>query len=245
MTSTPCRHEVELKYQVTDLAALQAFLDGPWTEALPDVALGDALVQPGRGPLLRYRREERSAGTASRPACGGAATPVTLTVKSLAAGGSDDQTACRHLDRDPLHRRIELEGPANARLDPDGWPSSPARELVDELRGAARLRALFTIRQRRAVRDIRAEDGTAQLSLDEVEVLVGRTVVGTFAELEIESTEGGSALLDRLATRLLGERYLVSPAVGRPRRSRHVGSWSGSSRRSGSADCHECPRPPA
>ena len=84
---------------------------------------------------------------------------------------------------------------------------------MDELRGGARLRALFTIRQRRAVRDIQAGDGAAQLSLDEVEVIVGRAVMGTFSELEIESTEGGAALLRRLGT-VLEASGLVSPAAG-------------------------------
>ena len=205
-------YEVELKYQVSDVEGVQAFLDGAWTTTLPDVVLSDASIRlvedryfdTGRGALRRH-------GFGARLRRRGAT--VTLTVKSLVAddesGGSSDVPA----PGDALQRRIELEGPANARLDPDGWPSSPARELVDELRDGARLKSQFTIRQRRAVRDIRAQDGAAQLSLDEVEVLVGATVVGTFSELEIESTEGGASLLRRLAV-LLEASGLVRPASG-------------------------------
>jgi CHAD domain-containing protein len=207
MADEGVRHELELKYQVTDVAALQAFLDGPWTVALPDVTLGEARIKLVEDRYFDTPREAlRRHGFGARLRRSGSAT--TLTVKSLAPGETGDDAP-----PEAMHRRIELEGPANARLDPDGWPSSPARELVDELRGGARLRALFTIRQRRAVRDIVADDGTAELSLDEVEIIVGRTVVGTFAELEIESTEGGAALLDRLAG-VLGASDLVSPASG-------------------------------
>jgi CHAD domain-containing protein len=192
MTSEGVRHEVELKYAVSDVAALKSFLDGPWTADLPDVVLAggavhlveDRYFDTARGALRRH-------GFAARLRRRG--DSVTLTVKSLTPEELGDE-----LPTDALRRRIELEGVANSRLDPDGWPSSPARELVDELRGGARLKGHFTIRQHRGVRDIRANDGAAQLSLDEVEVLTGRTVVGTFAELEIESTEGDDSLLRRL-----------------------------------------------
>ena len=207
MVTEGVRHEIELKYAVTDVAALQAFLDGPWTAALPDVTLGGPRVKVVEDRYFDTAREAlRRRGFGARLRRSGSS--VTLTVKSLTLDETDGELA-----PEAMHRRIELEGPANARLDPDGWPSSPARELVDELRGNARLRSRFTIRQRRVVRDIEGGDGTAQLSLDEVEVVVGRTVVGTFAELEIESTAGDSALLDRLAG-VLGASDLVSPASG-------------------------------
>ena len=205
-------HEVELKYAVSDVAGVQAFLEGAWTTALPDVVLGEASVR-----LVEDRYFDTTRGALRRHGFGARlrrrGATVTLTVKSLAADDEAGTSPDTAVQADALHRRIELEGPANPRLEPDGWPSSPARELVDELRGGARLRALFTIRQRRAVRDIHAEDGTAQLSLDEVEVFVGRTVVGTFSELEIESTEGGAALLRRLGV-VLEASGLVSPASG-------------------------------
>ncbi len=209
-------HEVELKYQVADLAALQAFLDGPWTASLPDVVLADASLRlvedryfdTARGALRRH-------GFAARLRRSGGA--VTLTVKSLAPDELGEPAP-----PEALHRRIELEGAANPRLDPDAWPSSPARELVDELRGGARLRGQFTVRQRRAVRDLRAGEGTAQLSLDEVEVVLGRTIVGTFAELEIESTAGDPSLLGRLGA-LLDASGLVLPGSGsKEQHARHL-----------------------
>jgi CHAD domain-containing protein len=79
---------------------------------------------------------------------------------------------------------------------------------VDELRGAARLRALFTIRQRRHERHLEGREGTALLTLDEVEVLAGRRAVGSFAALEVEASDGGTALLDRLAPLLLSSELL-------------------------------------
>jgi CHAD domain-containing protein len=205
-------HEVELKYRVSDVEGVKTFLDGAWASALPDVVIGEASIR-----LVEDRYFDTARGALRRHGFGARlrrrGAMVTLTVKSLAAddevGSSPDAAA----PADALHRRIELEGPANARLEPDGWPSSPARELIDELRGGARLRALFTIRQRRSVRDIRAGDGAAQLSLDEVEVFVGRTVVGTFSELEIEATEGGAPLLRRLGA-VLEASSLVTPASG-------------------------------
>ncbi len=216
MADTGVRHEVELKYRVTDLAAMQAFLDGPWTAGLPDVVFAepftktveDRYFDTSRGALRRHgfaARLRSSEGT------------VTLTVKSLPPEELADDVPA-----DALRRRIELEGLANARLDPDGWPSSPARELVDELRGGGRLRAQFTVRQRRAVRDVRADDGAAELSLDEVEVLLGRTVVGTFAELEIESTAGGPALLRRLAAELEPSGLVGPAAASKEEQARHL-----------------------
>lgn len=210
------RHEVELKYRVTDVDALQAFLDGPWTAALPDVTMTEATVKQVedryfdtvRGALRRH-----GFGARLRRSGNG----ITLTVKSLTPEEADATVPA-----EALHRRIELEGPANARLDPDGWPSSPARELVDELRGDARLKALFTIRQRRAVRDLRAVDGAAQLSLDEVEVIVGRAVVGTFAELEIESTEGDASLLARLAGVLAGSDLVTPVSASKEQQARQL-----------------------
>ncbi|MCY7418862.1 MAG: CHAD domain-containing protein, partial [Chloroflexi bacterium] len=200
-------HEVELKYRVSDIESIRGYLSGPWTAALPDVVLGETTLR-----LVEDRYFDTQHGVLQRHGFGARlrrhGEGVTLTVKSLA---QDELSS--DVPPDALHRRIELEGPATARLDPDGWPSSPARELVDELRGGARLKARFTIRQRRAVRDVQGMDGAAQLSLDEVEVIVGRAVVGTFSELEIESTAGDASLLRRLAAELEASG-LVSAAAG-------------------------------
>jgi len=127
MTSDGVRHEVELKYRVTDVAALQAFLDGPWTADLPDVTMTEATIKQVEDryfDTVRGALQRHGFGARLRRTGGG----ITLTVKSLTPEDADGS-----IPAEAMHRRIELEGPANGRLDPEGWPSSPARELVDEL----------------------------------------------------------------------------------------------------------------
>lgn len=212
-------HEVELKYRVTDLVALRAWLKDGWSEALPWATLGPPRSRAVEDRYFDTAREAlRHHGFGARLRRVGGRHLVT--VKSLSPDEldaferpDDDADATREGDDGAVHRRIELEGPASARLDPDTWPSSPARELIDELRGAARLRGLFTIRQAREVRDVTTTDGSAELSLDEVRVIAGRNVVGTFAELEVESTGGSLGLLSGVA-RALAATGAVLPAVG-------------------------------
>lgn len=211
-------HEVELKYRVTDLQALRAWLENDWAEALPWAELGGSRTKGVEDRYFDTLREAlRSHGFGARLRRTGGR--YVVTVKSLAPDELDSEdddprspTPVQHAG-DAVHRRIELEGPASGRLDPRTWPASPARELIDELRGAARLRGLFTIRQVREVRDISAPEGTAQLSLDEVRVISGRSVVGTFAELEVESTGGSLDLLAGIARALAATGVLV-PATG-------------------------------
>lgn len=186
--------EVELKFAVDDPVVLAAWLDGPWA-----AAIGGVVVEPGgtaevedlyvdtpRGALARH-------GFAARLRRRG--TSVTLTLKST--GGSlapADEAA-----KTAVRRRIELEGPATMRLDPDGWPSSPARALLDELRGAAGLRPRFSIHQRRHERSLVSDASRVLVTLDEVEVHAGRRTLGAFAALEIEHTTGDEDLLHRVA----------------------------------------------
>lgn len=218
-TTSDVPHEVELKYQVTDPEALRAWLDTTWHEALPWTTLGPPRIKAVEDRYFDTAREvlrHHGFGARLRRVDG----RYLVTVKSLAPdeSGADDEHADPVADggtagMDATHRRIELEGPASGRLDPRTWPASPARELIDELRGAARLRGLFTIRQVREVRDVAAADGSAQLSLDEVRVIAGRSVVGTFAELEVEATGGSLDLLAGVA-RVLGETGGLVPATG-------------------------------
>ena len=199
--------EIELKYLVGDDAVFRAWLESDWAAELGDVTIGPskaadvedvyfdtphrALERHGFGARLRRRGQK-----------------VTLTVKSV--GRTAVAVPGGTLPSRALRRRIELEAPASIRLDPDAWPESPARELVDELRGAARLRPLFTIRQRRHERRVSAPDGIALFTLDEVEVHAGRTVVGAFTALEVESSDGREGLLHRLAG-VLEASGLVAP----------------------------------
>lgn len=215
-------YEVELKYRVTDLPALRAWLDTGWQDALPTLALGSPTSKAVEDRYFDTSREAlRHHGFGARLRRTGGQHVVT--VKSLstdeleadAVAGSTPATGRIPVAvgrPDAVHRRIELEGPANARLDPRTWPSSPARELIEELRGAARLRGLFTIRQVREVRDVTSDEGSAQLSLDEVRVVSGRSIVGTFAELEVESTGGSQELLAQVA-HALAETGLLLPSA--------------------------------
>jgi CHAD domain-containing protein len=212
-------HEVELKYRVTDLAALRAWIESGWPEALSWAVLGASRTKAVEDRYFDTPREAlRQHGFGARLRRVGGRH--TVTVKSLSPdelltveGSADPRPpATDPSPGDAIHRRIELEGPASGRLDPGTWPSSPARELIDELRGAARLRGLFTVRQVREVRQVTSTDGSAELSLDEVRVIAGRTVVGTFAELEVESTGGSPDLLAGIA-RVLAATGLLVPAA--------------------------------
>ncbi|MBX3030757.1 MAG: CHAD domain-containing protein [Chloroflexi bacterium] len=207
-------HEVELKYRVADVAALRAWLDGGWSSLLPDVHIGEATSKQVEDRYFDTAREVlRHHGFGARLRRSGGRHLVS--VKSLVLEGGQDAADEPEDDsgNDPLHRRIELEGPASASLDPRSWPNSPARELVEELRGAARLHGTFTIRQRRRVQELEAADGRAQLSLDEVRVLAGRAEVGTFAELEVEAVGEAPQLLRRVAAALRATG-LVEPTAG-------------------------------
>ena len=117
---------------------------------------------------------------------------MLVTVKSLGradAGGS-------------IHRRDELEGPADRSTDPLSWPPSQARSLVLELCGDAALVELVTVRQLRRKREYRADGAAIEVSVDEVDIVSKGTVVDRFAEMEIELTEGDEAPLQALANLL-------------------------------------------
>ncbi|MGD0017952.1 MAG: CHAD domain-containing protein [Candidatus Limnocylindrales bacterium] len=97
-----------------------------------------------------------------------------------------------------LHRREELEGPADPDALPAAWPVSPARSIVLELCGDAPLVELLTIRQVRRVRRLECGETTADLSVDEVEVLVDGRTVTRFDELEVELDAGSEEPLHAL-----------------------------------------------
>ena len=87
-------HEVELKYAVADVAGVQAFLDGAWTTALPDVVLGEATVR-----LVEDRYFDTTRGALRRHGFGARlrrrGSAFTLTVKSLAADDEPGTSADR------------------------------------------------------------------------------------------------------------------------------------------------------
>jgi triphosphatase len=201
--------EIELKYLVRDLEALRSWLAQDWGGALDGVESGNeqtvevedryvdtaygALDQAGFG--ARLRREDSG--------------PVSITVKSASherPGDDDDDD----IDPAALSQRVEVEGPANDRLDPDAWPPSAARELINEVRDGARLRTLFTINQRRERRTLALDDGPVQVTLDRVAVFRGARPLSSFSVLEVEATKGSGANLARLA-RLIEATGFVKP----------------------------------
>ena len=88
---------------------------------------------------------------------------------------------------DALHRRPELEGPATDALDPDAWPPSTARDLVQRLRAGAPLTEFLRLAQRRRERPVTLDDAQiGTLSLDEVTVLRDGEELGRFIAVELE-----------------------------------------------------------
>ena len=128
---------------------------------------------------------------------------TTVTVKS-----TDDTDGS-------LHRREELEGPADRTADVSSWPASAARSLILELCGDAPLVELVTIRQFRRRRDLALPTGEAavELSLDEVDVVAHGRVVERFLELELELTRGSIADLAPLQA-LLDGHHGLTPSRG-------------------------------
>ncbi len=214
--------EIELKYLVRDLEALRGWLARDWGGALDGLESGNektvevedryvdtaygALDQAGFG--ARLRREDDG--------------PVTITVKSAShdrPGGDDDDDD----EGDPkaLSQRVEVEGPADARLDPDMWPPSAARELINEIRDGARLRTLFTINQRRERRTLALDDGPVQVTLDWVAVFRGARPLSSFSVLEVEATNGSGANLNRLAKLIEATGFVVPEPRSKEEIARH------------------------
>ncbi|MGK2850699.1 MAG: CHAD domain-containing protein [Candidatus Limnocylindrales bacterium] len=188
--STPAEHhqEIELKYRVSDLAAGERLLDvATWGSAdatggrVRETRMEDRYVDTPEGDLER-------AGYAVRLRQGPDGTIVSA--KSLARSVASDGAVTRE----------ELEGPADPVAPAGAWPPSDARSLVIEHAGEAALVERVTVRQRRRKRIARIGTTRVELSLDEVEVVAGGAVVGTFVELEAELVKGDEAALGAVAT---------------------------------------------
>ena len=178
--------EVELKYDITDRALLDPLLEaaapagfagGEWTEALVDDryvdTAGRAVEHAGYAARIRERGDRRILGLKSLTPAVGA-----------------------------MHRREELEAPVDEGLDPRAWPASDARDLLLRTIGDEPLQERFQVRQRRRVREVGGEEGAAEISADEVEVLRGGRRLGTYSGIEVELRRGDEAILGRLATAL-------------------------------------------
>ncbi len=182
--ATERKIEVELKYQVTTPGGADRYLVapeiGPFKPVgqIRSVRLEDGYVDSADWGLAR-------AGFAARLRRTSAGT--LISVKAHATSGVR------------LHRREEIEGPADAASAPRDWPDSQARTVVLELCGDEPLIELLKIRQLRRVRRLEAGESRAELSLDEVEVFGNDTLLERFDELEVELKKGGEEPLEALA----------------------------------------------
>ncbi len=183
--------EVELKYRMTDVGTGERLL-----------ATDDLAGFAATGPAETVRHEDRyldtddgaleAAGYAGRLRSTGRGTIITL--KGLQRQDNGGAT----------HRREELEGPADPSMPPALWPPSGARDAVVEIVGDRTLRDLVALRQVRRKRNYARNGTVVEVSVDDVEVLVGAQVAERFAELELELRDGQEVDLEPLAD-LLGE----------------------------------------
>lgn len=116
---------------------------------------------------------------------------LIVTIKALTRGGNGR-----------VHRRREVEGGATPSLDPAAWPASPARSLVQQLRGEAPLVDVVTIRQVRRQRVFSGPTAAVELSVDEVQVVANRRIVERFNEVEAELTSGDPGVLGAVGDHL-------------------------------------------
>lgn len=229
--------EVELKYLVRDLEALRSWLAKDWGGALDGVESGnemtveveDRYVDTAYGALehagfgARLRREDDG--------------PISVNVKS--ASHDRPGEADGEVDPKALSQRVEVEGPANTRLDPDEWPPSAARELINEVRDGARLRTLFTINQRRLKRTMALDEGPVEVALDWVAVFRGARPLSSFSVLEVEAPKGSGANLTRLASLIEATGFVTPEPRSKEEIARHYVA------KAAEDPAHRLPRVPA
>jgi CHAD domain-containing protein len=164
--------EVEAKYRVLTAGAADRYLVSPEIgglaghEAVRSLRIEDRYVDSSDWALAR-------GGFAARLRKTGRGVEIGLKARNSSGGG-------------PIHRREEIEGPADSGLVPSAWPSSPARDVVMELCGDRPLVEVVTLKQMRRVRALQSTGAAAELSVDEVEILVSGKVIDSFEELEVE-----------------------------------------------------------
>jgi CHAD domain-containing protein len=180
--------EVELKYRPATWAAGQRVLNA---ESI--AGLGASR------PPKRVRFEDRYVDTASG-SLGGAGFAARL--RATRGGTIVSLKGTARSGAGQLHRREELEAPADPVAPPQDWPPSDARDLVVELSRGEPLIELVTIRQVRHRRRLRDDGTVVEVSLDEVEVVAGDAVVDRWLELEIELVRGDEARLTAVAEEL-------------------------------------------
>ena len=191
--SSPGRRpiEVELKYRVVDPAAGDRYL------VAEDLA-GFAPTSPVRSTQVEDRYIDTADGALARA---GFAARIRQTAKGTTVGV---KSAVRRVNGN-VHRREELEGPADRTAHPRDWPASDARSLILEQCGDAPLVEVVTIRQLRRKRLFKANGTTVELSLDEVDAVSRSRVVSRFVELEVELVSGRETALAPIDTTLAGD----------------------------------------
>ncbi len=240
--------EIELKYTVAERTIGERLLNADTLAGFRAVGAPrptqheDRYIDSADSALAR-------AGYAARLRT--ASNGTVVTVKSTEEGDGS------------LHRREELEGPADRTPAAAGWPASAARSLILELCGDAPLVELVTIRQFRRKRDLELldEDAAIELSLDEVDVVSHGRVVERFLELELELTRGPiaalaplQALLDghhglsaapgsKLARALQAARPAPSRTAARPRTAEQVALRAGPASKTPLAEPGATPEP--
>ena len=199
MTSSPSSHrpvEVELKYRVVDSTAADRYLVAEEiagfkpSSAVRSTQVEDRYIDTADGALAR-------AGFAAR---------IRQTAKGTTVGV---KSAIRRVEGGNVHRREELEGPADRTAHPRDWPPSDARSLILEQCGDAPLVEVVTIRQLRRKRLLKLEGTTVELSLDEVDAVARSRVVGRFVELEVELVMGRESGLMAIDKALASDPGLV------------------------------------
>ena len=187
--------EIELKYRLREDAAGDRYL-------LADELAGFVPITPVRSTQMEDRYLDTADGAMARAgfACRLRQTAKGTTVSVKSTG--------RRPDGSGIHRREELEGPADRTAGPRDWPPSDARSLVLEQCGDAPLVELVTIRQLRRKRHLQAGDTVVELSLDEVDAVARSRVVERFVELEVELVQGDESQLAGMDALLAGDPAL-------------------------------------
>jgi CHAD domain-containing protein len=189
--------EVELKYRLREEAAGDRYL------IAEDIA-GFKPISPVRSTQLEDRYLDTADGALARAGFAArlrqTAKGTTVSVKSTSRRSGDSG----------VHRREELEGPADRTAGPRDWPASDARSLILEQCGDAPLVELVTIRQLRRKRKLQSGDTIVELSLDEVDAVARSRVVERFVELEIELVEGDEEALGAIDPILAADRGLAA-----------------------------------
>jgi hypothetical protein len=113
------------------------------------------------------------------------------------------------------HRRPEVEGPATDVIEPEGWPASPALELLNRLREERPLVERLRLYQARTERAVTLEDGASigTLTMDLVRIAADGTDLGRLFMVELEldaSSTAAEAELDGLANTLAATAGLVA-----------------------------------